>query len=203
MDNGSGSTTYTDVKGHTITANGNAAQSIATVKFGPSSGFFDGTGDYLTTPDSSDWNFPGAFTVECWLYILGFSGSGHGPMLIDRATTGYAWFIGSNKSIQWNRSNAIAEMTSGINQVVAGQWYHLATTWDGSTTYRMFKDGNQIASATSSTAPSTAAETLRIGNWRSGSAYDTNGYIDDFRITKGVARYTANFTPPTAAFPDY
>jgi hypothetical protein len=75
---------------------------------------------------------------------------------------------------------------------------HVAVSRSG-TSLKMFFDGVQVASATDSTSFTDNAYGVRIGG---SSGYSFNGYIDDLRITKGYARYTANFTPPSAPFPD-
>ncbi|MBK6587935.1 MAG: LamG domain-containing protein [Acidobacteria bacterium] len=91
-------------------------------------------------------------------------------------------------------------LVSGSN-LSANTWYHLAATRQGST-YRLFVDGTQVATTTSSITIHDNANSLYIGTSTDGSTSPVNGYIDDLRITKGVARYTANFTPPAAAFPE-
>jgi hypothetical protein len=82
--------------------------------------------------------------------------------------------------------------------VTTGQWYHVAFVRSG-TTLTPYLDGVASTTATTSATFTTSATNLRVGRYWSG---DFDGYIDDLRITKGVARYTSNFTPTTVAFPD-
>jgi hypothetical protein len=84
----------------------------------------------------------------------------------------------------------------------AGTWFHVALARASGQT-RLFKDGTQVGSTYSDSSNYSNAEMrlfARTDTFNSGA--HLNGYIDEFRITKGVARYTANFTPPTAPFPD-
>jgi hypothetical protein len=78
---------------------------------------------------------------------------------------------------------------------------HYALVRSGNT-MRMFRDGVQTASASISVSISNNTLFNVGGNGECGGACFLNGYIDDVRFTRGVARYTANFTPPTHPFPD-
>jgi hypothetical protein len=87
----------------------------------------------------------------------------------------------------------------------AGTWYHVAVTRSGNT-FKLFRNGVQNGSTVtnSNSCPATASTgALYVGSDVGGGFGNWNGYIDDLRITKGYARYTTNFTPPTQAFPTY
>ncbi len=86
-------------------------------------------------------------------------------------------------------------LVSSTTNTAASTWYHVAVTRSG-TSLRMFINGILESSATNSS--DLVASGLNLG--LISTPYLMNGYIDDFRITKGVARYTANFTPPTGTF---
>jgi len=156
----------------------------------------------------------GDFTIECWYYAI--SRPDIAPAIISNDTTGsyptnywalhdrhYQDGFSGTKFSFWagniNGSGApiLVSTTSGSN----GVWYHIAVTRSGST-FRLFINGTLEASTTSSASiDGGLAKKLSIG--RTGySDSGMNGYIDDLRITKGYARYTANFTPPAAALPD-
>ena len=82
-----------------------------------------------------------------------------------------------------------------------GQWYHIAVCRASGST-RMFVNGTQVGSTYVDTT--TYLQTpVFIGSSYLGTTELLNGYIDDMRVTKGLARYTANFTPPTTAFPNF
>jgi hypothetical protein len=198
-----GSTTITDssLTPKTVTAVENAQISTAQSKFGGSSSAFDGAGDRLTTPSNTDFAFGiGNFTVEAWIYEL------------SRATYPSILEIGDHISptgivFLTNNGGDIACIYSGgfyggRNTGSLSAWNHYAWVRSGNfiTTYV-----NGVGGTTSSfTNNLTDTATVTIGSLSgAGGNYTVNGYIDDLRITKGVARYTANFTPPTLPFPDF
>ena len=79
---------------------------------------------------------------------------------------------------------------------------YAALTWDG-TNYRVFLNGTAVITQANSSPPYASNEVIQIGTSKSGSggsfAMFYQGYMDDIRITNGVARYTSTFTPPTVA----
>lgn len=194
----------TDLKGHAITLVGNAARSSAQSVFGGYSAYFDGYGDYLTTPATSDFNFAaGDFTVEFFVYLsatatsglVAFGPSGYVPILIYLTSNEFRFYSAASGATSWNVASAVTFKTG----VVSGQWYHIAVCRSGPT-IRCFCDGVLGNSVSTSATLADSATALHVGDWV-GANY-LNGYIDDLRITKGVARYTANFTPSTDPFPD-
>lgn len=201
-----GSTTFTDQSGKVWTAFGNSQITTTQSRFGGASGSFDGTGDYLSTPNTTDFDFgTGDFTAEAWVRLnvnnsLGYifsRGNGAGT------NGGFAMAVNATGKLLLVHQG-IAFQTAGATTLATGQWYHLAICRSG-TTVRLFVDGIQDASATNSTNYTAQGSTPTT----IGSNFDLNvpkeflnGFIDDLRITKGVARYTANFTPPVGPFPD-
>jgi hypothetical protein len=208
-----GSTTITDnsPSPKTVTAVGNAQISTAQSKFGGASIAFDGAGDYLTIPHSTGLNLAtGDFTIEWWLrpnsilvggIILDFRVGllGRGLALVQTAATPGAirFLAGDNNDINgWE-----VEITSQP-LLSTGQWSHVAATRSG-TIFQIFIDGILSGSANSAVViefPTSGNIEVGIGADLTSIPY--NGYIDDLRITKGVARYTSNFIPPTESFPD-
>ena len=177
---------------------GNAQISTAQTKFGGGSMAFDGTGDYLTAPFSVANQFgTGDFTIEFWLYRAG--GSIYQTILDTRSSgTASPWAVLLNSS---NQPYILisSDITSSI-AVASATWTHIAIC-RASGTLRIFNDGVMGYSGANSTSMMPTGP-LRIGKTID-NVYDLNGYIDDLRITKGYARYTANFTPPTSALPTY
>ena len=205
MDGTNGSTTFTDSSSNTvsITANGNAQITTSTFKFGTGSSTYDGTGDYLNTPSSSLFNFGtgSAFTVEAFIRVPNsfirpiFSQRIAGvfaPFEIQQNGSGYTWLLANAAVNNWA---SVASSSTGL--ISTNTWYHIALVGDG-TNVKFYHEGTQILSA-SQPAWTSANRTMYIGGGGDG-VYQ--GQIDEFRVTKGVARYTANFTPPTAPFPD-
>ena len=189
MDGSNGSTTFTDSSANnfTITASGNAQITTTDPKFGTGALTLDGTGDYLTLPANSAFQLgTGNFTVECWVYV----NSGNTNNGLFTFGTTFAAYIYSG---DWY----LAGVSMGA--VTTGAWQHLAVTRSGSD-LRMFIDGTQIG-ATRTYGTDITANVLDIG-WYFSTAYTINAKIDEFRLTKGVARYITNFTAPAAAFPN-
>jgi len=207
MNGDDASTTFTDVKGHSFTAVGNAQIDTAQSKFGGASGLFEGTGDHIETADSDDWTFDGDFTIEGWLRL---NGTANAQYIFSHYNTGANFwgvildFVGGLgfRFLVLSGGSAIIDITQGANTGWStGTWYHFAVTRSGND-YKLFRDGTQVASGTDVDAIPNFAGLLRIGDLSGAATENFNGWLDDLRITKGVARYTANFTPPTKAFPD-
>jgi hypothetical protein len=206
MDGSNGSTTFTDSSKNalSVTANGNAQISTAQSKFGGSSLYLDGSGDYLSVAANSVFEFgASSFTWEAWIYInslsavngLYYYGSGNPNRLQIAVLTD-----GSFQAYMETASSFV-DLLSSASAVTANTWTHLAVSRDGNT-WRSFVNGIVAATATSSlAAPAGQSPNIGFAVTSSTNRY-CNGYIDDFRITKGIARYTANFTAPTAPFPN-
>ena len=183
---------------------GNARVSTSVKKYGTGAMYFDGSGDYLTFARTEAFNFStGDFTVEAWVY----------PTVINSIFD--AIFSISGTSGNWNATGngmvisvAILSMastaTNGVaysSSVSANTWSHLAVSRSGSTV-RVFINGTTVLTHTNSVAiGGTTNGNPTIGVFDGGTRYPFTGYIDDLRITKGVARYTANFTPPNEPLP--
>ena len=208
-DGANGSTTITDssLTPKIVTAVGNAQISTAIADpFGNSTGVlaFDGTGDNLTVPDSGSFTMGTVdFTVECWVRL---NNTSHvGPF----ATTGtpvdfQGFFIGHVNGVLLFLAdgNGLAPWDVSLSggNINANLWTHVAGV-RSENTFTSYVNGTQAATTTSSISLTNSNNILHIGGRAVPPQY-LNGYIDDFRITKGVARYTGNFTPPTAPFPD-
>jgi hypothetical protein len=167
------------------------------------SGYFDGTGDYLTTPSDAALALTGDFTVELWFYantfanipgffIIGNTASNTGRFQAGVNTNGSPFF--------YLRNNAGTEVTAtgSAGSAVIGGWYHIAVVRNGNV-YTMYLNGVSIATVTSATVMTYAANICNIGaNRQSNALQYWNGYISNFRIVKGTAVYTSAFTPPSA-----
>ena len=179
---------------------GDAKVSTAQAKFGSSSMAFDGTGDWLTFPDSAVMQLGiGNFTIEGWLY-LPLLGTARGIVSKGTSTTG--WSVGVNLLNQFTFAYTTSTLTA-TTALTMGQWVHFAVVRNGSATGNVKIYFNGVLDATSGGAINDNFNQTSIGYVgadRVGTS-PMNGYIDELRITKGYARYTANFTPPTAPFP--
>ena len=187
---------------------GNAQIDTAVKKYGTGSVKFDGTGDCLEISDTT-FNSTLAptgtedFTIEAWININAHKNYNY------IYSQGYPiqWVVTSTGVIQTHFNDTddsttyfTCHQTSG-SALSTGTWYHVAITRDGAS-FRLFLDGVQVGSASVASSIAVTSLNPRIGDWALGG-YSMNGYIDDFRITKGVARYTSNFTAPTAALPKF
>jgi hypothetical protein len=183
---------------------GDAQISTTQSKFNTSSMYFDGTGDYLTSGASSrlyDWQ--GNITVEAWIYPSSLNGSGsqvygivgtHSSSL-DGKTLLYVYGNGKPGI----GKVGVNEITGSAGNIVAGSWQHLAVVRSGSTT-TIYVNGNSVGSGTTAVW-STGSSPIYIAYAASPNIV-FNGYINDLRITNGLARYTTNFTPSAVPFPD-
>ena len=192
---------------------GDAKLSTAISKFGGSSVSFDGSST-CTILASPNLNFGiGDFTIEMWVYSASQSSTGNRTI---GNGAGASW--GANKWIFttttpgnankftwqfWNYNSGSADLLVSSSASNNSTWTYVAITRSGNT-FRMFVNGVIEATGTSSASvDGNIPVQLTLGN--SGVAGDSNwtGYLDDLRITRGYARYTSNFTPPTSAFPIY
>jgi hypothetical protein len=209
-DGTNGSTVITDSSGSpkTVTAVGNAQISTAIADpFGNSTGViaFDGTGDYLSINGSTGLlNFSSEdFTVEAWVYANSIAGRNIiGNYSGTVANSSYVLQMVSNGNIESVIYVGNGAVTRAQASISVNAWTHIASVRNSNTLVTYV---NGISTATASISPgasiNTSSAEIKIGTEAAGFFW--NGYIDDLRITKGVARYTANFTPPTAPFPDF
>ena len=198
-----GSTTIIDSSPSpkTVTAFGDAQISTAESKFGGTSIAFDGTGDYLTVPASSDFAFDADFTIEMWVKTSVFSLNVFYRRVVSTGPDNanaiqllfFAGVASPNISV---RSNT--QLINGSISAATGNWVHIAVSRSGSQ-MRLFVDGTQSGSTASTSTNFSAGATYGfiVGRYQAGNGH-FDGYIDDLRITKGIARYTSSFTPPGA-----
>jgi len=196
---------------NSVTANGNAQIDTAQSKFGGASGLFDGTGDYLSLADSADWVFgTGDFTIDGWVRFNNLPGVGDHQFLYAQFLddqNGVAWFAQYAGGIYYisfsavSAGSPIVDVSWNVSAAFAiNTWYHLAIIRSGNYLY-LFKDGSQVGSAASLTGimPDVAAS-LYIGSTAWSINYAIDGWLDEFRVSKGVARWTSSFTPPTRPY---
>jgi hypothetical protein len=204
MDGSNGSTTFTDnsPSPKTPTVFGTAAVNTSFFKFGTGS-IYTGAGsgsNYLSYADTASLKMgTDDFTVEGW-FLPTASGNERAFYIHSiNATGGLSFFVGlGGVRFRANGTDDLALSTS----ISGTNFTHIAFVRQG-TTRSIFIDGILVSFNTLS-FNNNDVSTLQIGAvGASGSdSFRYYGYIDDLRITKGVARYTANFTPPAAAFPN-
>lgn len=200
------STTFTDDSslGLTMTAFSAAQVDTAQSKFGGASILLAASGpnDYVQSADHADLDLGTSdFCIDCWVR---FPSTPSGNVTIfGRTTSGTSYMYLSLESGQWrfrdyNSGDVIT--FSRTMSMSANTWYHVAVTRSGSS-FRMFLDGvQQGATYTNSNSITARAVGYDIGCMTQNGAYQMNGWIDEFRLSVGDARWTTDFTPPTAEY---
>jgi hypothetical protein len=174
---------------------GNAQIDTAVKKYGSGSLEFDGSGDYLRCysprllPSGRE-----SFTIEFWMRLNALSSSRTicfwGATSANQAAG--VQVLSNGKVSFFNYFNDLESSTT----IAINTWYHIAAQYDGNTK-QLYIDGILRASASTTAINIATTDTIIVGA-TSGGGEQVNGYVDDFRLTRGQARYTANFTPPTA-----
>ena len=180
--------------------NGPAPQINTTVKkFGTGSVKFDGSNDWLLIKHDAGFNIEsGDFTIEGWYYRIG---TGRHSILNKRPSSGNSGFELRIEPSSVN-NNPVFYFTGGssfgtINySMPSNQWVYIAVVRSGSNA-ALFVDGQRKASSSSWADGTSNTESLRLGNSPHNSNDYLNGYLDDFRLTKGVARYNPTLTTHT------
>lgn len=182
-----------------VTTAGNTTISSADSKYGGASAYLDGSGDGIVVTDSSFANFgTDDFTIETWVNMT--SDAGQGVIFEARSAQAYEliWYIdpATNKLGFIPNNHGTTRLTS-VNTISRNTWHHLVVTRENGTV-SFFIDGvKDLATAYYPNSIYQTRTDVRIGQLvDNGFTTGFKGYIDDFRVTKGVARYTANFTPP-------
>ena len=183
---------------------GDAQVSTTVAKWGTTSMYFDGTGDYLVGGAFSSpiraFN-TGDFTIEGWFY----TGANKTQIILDTGTTGGS---GSGMQLALNSSGYpyffIFNSTTITSSIIVslGTWTHVAWVRNNGVADIYVNGVSGVSTANTSNLTDTGLTIGTPNDYRdTSSTFHYNGYIDDLRITRGYARYTANFTAPTAAFP--
>lgn len=194
---------------HILTFAANAQLDTAQKAFGLSSLLVDGAGDFVSIPTSSDFEFGSAdWTIDClvrvpsvvtddFVYSFDYPGGGAANIIaLSVQTDGNPKFF-----MEVFNHAATRRFAFGTTVVQANTWYRLAFVRDGNT-LRLFVEGteeNTINCTGDSYNTNTSARTFYIGS-RSATSSFISAWIDELRISKGIARWTGNFTPPPYAY---
>lgn len=224
FDGTDGSTTFNDESNsnHTLTAIGNAQIDTAQKKFGTASLLLDGTGDVVTVANSADFQFgSGQFTVELFArlsFILSGGSQSRFLAALYETDSQRSWAMRAVTDLSGNARISFIYSTNGTSgtphdfDIAApevwqtGVWHHIAMDRDASNVWRIYVDGVMAGKVTISSTLHASTGKLSIGDFLTGGAPGGTawqGWIDEIRITKGVARYAsdAGFTVPAEAYP--
>jgi len=217
MNGADASTIFTDssLSTKTVTAVADAQIDAGiTDAFGGTAGcgLFGGDGDYLSVPDSADWSLGNTFTIDFWVRFNTISNQSFlyqrkntvSVVGIDYDATGKVLQI---DSYIWSGSVTPFFITAPFDPA-EDTWYHIAVVRidDGNTaaSWRIFVDGEgqtlTLAGGAWNGAYPDVANYIAIGRTGDHASGYVNGWLDEFRISKGIARWTSNFTPPTAPY---
>jgi len=186
---------------HTITAGGDVTHSGGQSKFSGGSVYFDGTGDYLSVSDSADWDYgTGAFTIDMWAYISSSSVSYSGLLTMNSPQVSMRLNnVGRLQFLQdagGTRGNTNDNDATGTN-LRDDAWHHLAVVRQASGAWALYVDGTSEYSGTGMSGNITGVSAIAVGRREDSVGYYLTGYLDEIRVTKGTALWTAAFTPPT------
>ena len=196
--NGATATSDSSNNNKTITFQGSATIATAQSKFGGSSLYIPNGSSRITTPGTSNMDAAGDFTMELWIYN---SSTSDYPTLLENGASSnslsmYLANTASNQILRMWNTGSVTNFSSTLPQ---NEWYHFALVRSGSTV-KLYVNGTADSTTRSdSNSYEFGDGTLNIGGHPSRTDYGFQGYLDDFRLTIGLARYTSNFTPPTSA----
>lgn len=180
---------------------GNAQISTGVKKYGTGSLDFTGSGDHLLVP-SSVFKFGTTtdFTVEFWLYTT-TNNRTYDQFIGQWDTPNTFQFSNIGQQVAVQDPGGIVTFGVSMSSIPINTWVHIAYSRAG-TSLKLFINGVGYTASRNVDISPNLNYPVGIGKVYPQNNYDMNGYIDDLRITKGYARYTANFTPPTQAFPN-
>lgn len=194
------STTFTDSSAapHTVTANGNAQVDTAQSKFGGASLLLDGTGDYLSSTNSADWNLgtagAGDFTIDFWVRFNTVTAQAGFVCAGDNSVNGWETYYASGQLSIRNSTGT----GRGVSWTpTTNTWYHIAWVRAGGT-LTGYANGASLGTVSDDDFNNDSQQ-LTIGQEGDGTQF-LDGWMDEIRIVKGKAMWTANFTPPTIPY---
>lgn len=191
--------------GKVITAGGTATQSSTQSKFGGKSLYLDGNSDYISIPDHDDFNMGiGDCTFDFWVYFNDITGEQDFIVQYIAASIG----IGVWKAVTTHKLSFYIKNTGSVTMdnnwaPSTGEWYHIAVVRSDSGGYIFINGVSQAVTGSFNTTPTDGDGVFYIGGDIDNSRNYVNGYMDEIRISKGIARWTANFAPPVASYGSY
>lgn len=192
---------------HALTSSNSAYTATGQHKFGNASAGFPASNSYIDTGNATDFNFgSGQFTVEAWVYFTAtptadsFVVSQWNQITYDQLSWGLS-YTGTYLYLVYSVDGAAGGVKFVYTLYTAplNTWMHFAADRDASNVIRVYVNGAVVASATVTDTIYPSPLTAMIGNDH-GLSNPFKGYLDEIRVTKGLARYGGAFTAPTAPF---
>jgi hypothetical protein len=178
---------------NTLTLFGNTVTSTTQTKYADTAMYFDGTGDYITTTIPRGLG-SGDFTIEGWVYHTSLVDS-ISWVSSTRGATGFNVGTDASGDVVWyDQAGSAGRKIEVTGQISTNTWYHFAFI-RSSGVIKAYLNGTQVGSNYSSTQ-NYSAEAFGIGDTIGFIGEEMYGYIENLQIIRGVAKYTANFTPP-------
>lgn len=213
-DGTDGSSTITDSEStpKTVTASGHAQIDTAQKVFGTGSILFDGTDDFLSIPDSADFSFgSGDFTID---FRIRFNALPSGAVYLYCHTNAdyskrfdfYYYKSGSDSYFDLNLNGNTGTLSGGVWNwsPSTGTWYHVALVRNA-TSFDVAVDGTFLTGGYTLSSGYSFVDvdaSVYISTRQTENAYFLNGWLEEYRILKGEAAWTTDFTPPAAAYDD-
>lgn len=206
FDYAQGSTVWINEKSisYSFASSGQVVHDTQFPKFGTGAAVFDGSGDRLSVSNNAIWDMSATdFTIEMHFRPKAFSGLADVLMVkrVDiNAGSPFLLWVNASKHLVFQAATTSAVYSITISSsftLSTSAYYHIACQRTNSV-FQLYLDGTKLGESTLSATVLANASPVYIGGDL--SAYSVNGYIDNIRVTKGIARYSGNFTPPTSAY---
>ena len=207
-DGSNGSTSFHDecknpVSGRTIASPG-LTVSTSQYKFGTGSAYFPGSGNYFALNDNEDWNFSGGlWTFDAWIRVSDLSGERTIFSQRTDADNNMKGAVSTNGSLIFvvkKNGSVVINLASNAGAIVPNNWYHVAFV-ENNDNYNIYLNGTLASSTNSSTRMDNYTGYFVIGYNDVGNTNPFSGYMDEIRVSKGVARWTdTSFTSPSIAY---
>lgn len=206
MDGAEGATVFDDRSANpkVVATHGSVTTTTATSKFGGASMNTQGANRWLTVPHAPELDLSsGDFTIEMW--VKPATANSHRVLYNKANSTGYYASLMTLDNTNrlafraYDGTNSLVVNLTGTTVLAVNTWHHVAVTRSGSTFTAWVNGQPEATTSSAATLRSNASDPVTIGAHSDGS-YGLDGWIDEVRVSKGVARYGSAFTPATLAF---